>query len=576
MANFLRTTGYVSLVACIAAGCQSTPDKWSKQTNERISKDLAAQQKAIKTQDLPPAVRNAILPNFKLDISPELAKTEHRFDLVVKQAPVRDVYLSLVSGTPYSVALDNDVKGSVTLQLKNVTVEDAFKAIREAYGFTFTRTKNQFAVYGKGMRSRIFKVNYLNVVRSGSSSTRVVSGELRDKGGGGGSSSGGSTSSSNASNSQGNEGGNSSGASMDGGVGVATTYTHDFWSGLRASLESLVGTEDGRRIVISPESGLVVIKATPEELALVEQYLSVSHKNVAQQVVLEAKIMEVELNDGFQAGINWAQLTSAGPFKATSAQIGGGSILTGSGVSEIAGSNTANLITSNISNAKTSAFGGIFSLALAGSNFSSFLELIRTQGDIQVLSSPRVSTVTNQKAVIKVGGEEFYITNISSSTSTTGTTTSGSTSQAVQFTPFFSGISLDVTPQIEDGEYITLHLHSTVSEVTQRNKNFVVSSNNYNVPLAASTIRESDNIVRAKNGQIIVVGGLMKETTTDDEASIPFLGSLPFIGNLFKQKKVARVKKELVMLIKPTVVDGSQYWAQDVTSTLDRFEDLKR
>jgi MSHA biogenesis protein MshL len=190
------------------------------------------------------------------------------------------------------------------------------------------------------------------------------------------------------------------------------------------------------------------------------------------------------------------------------------------------------------------------------------------------LSSPRVSTVNNQKAVIKVGGDEFFVTSVTAGTA--ATLSSAATSPSVVLTPFFSGISLDVTPQIDEGSNIILHIHPAVSEVVQKSKAFQISGEDFNLPLASSSIQESDNVVRALNGQIIVIGGLMKEGSTDQDASIPFLGDIPILGNAFKHKRVARIKKELVILLKPTVVDNNQVWENAIQSSEGRMQKLRR
>jgi len=193
---------------------------------------------------------------------------------------------------------------------------------------------------------------------------------------------------------------------------------------------------------------------------------------------------------------------------------------------------------------------------------------------VHVLSSPRISTVNNQKAVIKVGGDEFFVTSVTGGTAATATT--AATSPTVILTPFFSGISLDVTPQIDDASNIILHIHPAVSEVIQKSKVFRVSGEDFNLPLASSSIQESDNVVRALNGQIIVIGGLMKEGSTDQDASVPFLGDIPILGNAFKHKRVTRIKKELVILLKPTVVDNNQVWESAIQSSEGRMQKLKR
>ena len=298
----------------------------------------------------------------------------------------------------------------------------------------------------------------------------------------------------------------------------------------------------------------MIVRAMPDELRLVEEYLGVTHNSVNRQVILEAKVLEVELKDAYQTGINWAALGANSTF----GQVGGGTIFN-SGISEIGG-NIGNINPgtpfSAISGTNASAFGGVFSLAVKTADFAAFLELLKTQGNVHVLSSPRVSTINNQKAVIKVGGDEFFVTSVTGGTAAV-IGVSAATAPTVVLTPFFSGIALDVTPQIDEYNNIILHIHPAVSEVVQRNKAFIVGSDSFNLPLASSTIQESDNIVRAFNGQIVVIGGLMKEGATDQmRASVARRYRFWATPSNTSASRQARTRDHA----QATVVDAAQVW----------------
>jgi MSHA biogenesis protein MshL len=311
----------------------------------------------------------------------------------------------------------------------------------------------------------------------------------------------------------------------------------------------------------------------PSELRDVAQFLNTTQDVVERQVILEAKIIEVELSDGFRSGINWAALGEPGRGKTiTGGQTGGGTLFD-TGVSDISG-NTGNLDPSNLSQIAgnvASAFGGVFSLALNLNDFTAFIELLETQGNVQVLSSPRVSTVNNQKAVIKVGTDEFFVTEVSSTT-VTGTTST--TTPSVTLTPFFSGIALDVIPQIDEDNNVILHIHPTVSQVEQQTKLITVAGQEQSLPLAQSSVRESDSIVRARSNQIIVIGGLMQNTTSEDVGSTPLLGDIPVVGSLFRHTQQSSLKSELVILLRPIVVDSDAAWKKSLQKSSQRFRNL--
>jgi MSHA biogenesis protein MshL len=181
--------------------------------------------------------------------------------------------------------------------------------------------------------------------------------------------------------------------------------------------------------------------------------------------------------------------------------------------------------------------------------------LLDAQGRTRVLSSPRVSTLHNQKAVIKAGTDEFFVTGVNSNTTTGESTT---TSLDVELTPFFSGVALDVTPQISEDGSVLLHIHPTVSEVQDQSKLVSFGGASSNLPLAVSQIRESDSVVRARSGQIIVIGGLMRERRQRNDYKTPGLGSIPLLGNLFKSKRDISQTVELVLLLRPIVADDAQ------------------
>jgi len=551
------------------AACSTLPAQWSKGTQQTINTNLqAAQEPAKGSGSVPKEVADSLLPPMSLNIQRGTVETvEPAFDLALSRASARKVYMGLVEGTAYSVVIHPDVKGKVSLDLKNITVPEAMDVLRDVYGYHYRRDGNRFYILARGMQTRIFPINYLNMIRKGRSRTRVVSGELTQN-----------PVSQSTSNSTGIGKTTRSNVQSNASMQIDTESKADFWKELAATLETIIGDKAGRSVVVNPQAGIAIVRAMPKELIVVERFLSITHDTVNRQVVLEAKIVEVELSDRFQMGVNWSQLGNINDIGLTGSQIGGGSVFNGSGVSEIFQNSftldPASGLFDVASTTGTSAFGGVFSLAVRSANFSAFIEALKGQGDVHVLSSPRVSTVNNQKAVIKVGGDEFFVTGVSQNVVTSGTSTI--LVPTVELTPFFSGIALDVTPQIDENNNVIMHIHPSISSVVQRNKSFVISGDDFNLPLAMSSIQESDNVVRARSGQVVVIGGLMKEGSSDESASIPLLGDIPILGNLFKHKRVARIKKELIILIRPTVIHNNRQWKDEIDQSRQRLGKLQR
>lgn len=492
-------------------------------------------------------VAAALMPQSSSTLGVETA-AEPRFDVIVDNADARSFFMSLVKDTAYNVVVHPDVKGRISLSLKNVSVPEVMSIVRDVYGYDYRSTANGFMVLPATIQARIYQVDYLSVLRSGKSETRVSSGAI-----------------SNAQDS-GEEGSNNSNVTRNGMTPVVvrpstvieTTSASTFWTELDNSLKSIVGDQPDRKVVVNEQTGVILVRATPEEHRHIAEYLSRIQDNAQRQVVLEAKIVEVELNEGYQTGINWAGLNTSSSGRSTLGGMVGSSNIFDDGVSELEGTNIdIGPSLPPVTSLPTSLFGGAFALAVNSNNFDAFIELLETQGDAKVLSSPRVSTVNNQKAVIKVGSDEFFVTGVQSNT-TTGTATN--TNSTVQLTPFFSGIALDVTPQVSASGEVILHIHPSVSEVTDQLKQVQIGGQLSALPLAYSTVRESDSVIRASNGQVVVIGGLMKSSTRTDDAGVPFLKDIPLLGNLFKHQRQREVKTELVILLRPIVISSDNDW----------------
>ncbi|HIF50253.1 MAG TPA: pilus (MSHA type) biogenesis protein MshL [Thiotrichaceae bacterium] len=530
---------------------QDVVDSMENVVNKSISDN--ANQSSI-----PDSVASSLIPTIDLDIAnvPEI-EDEDRFDISVNAVAADQFFLSLVDGTDYNMVIHPEVTGAITLNLRNVTVPDVLEAARDVYGYEFISTSYGFQVLPGRLRARIYQINYLNIERSGSSQTTVSSGSLT------------------ASDSGTDVDGTASTTGGSTGTEIKTEQkVNNFWQELQESIQAIVGTAENRSVVVNPQSGVVVVRALANELREVEIFLQATQLIVQRQVVIEAKFIEVRLNDEYQSGVNWTALIDSGNSSARATNIGGGTVLVNEGgVSGVAGSIVDFETLGKIGDATALAFGGVFSLALNLGDFGAFIELLETQGNVQVLSSPRVSTMNNQKAVIKVGTDEYFVTDISSNNTTTSTATT--ISPDIELTPFFSGIALDVTPQISQEGYVTLHVHPSISQVVDQQKTVTVGNVTQQIPLALSTVRESDSIVRARSGQVIVIGGLMQQIINDSEAAPPVLGDLPVIGGLFTHKKQQETKSELVILLKPIVVKGVDEWNDELLKTRSNMKEIR-
>jgi len=520
---------------------------WSCQTvlpqKEEIriaEKELALSQQLNNTSNIQaPITTEQALASLMTDEPTEFRIIEERFDVSVKEVDVKSFLLGLVNSTPYNIIVSPDLDFVISLQLKNVTVADILYTLTQIYPVVIEKSDNLYLASSAETMTAIYNVDYLNIHRTGDSKTSVAGQSI-----------------SGGQSSQNQQGGNNQSSNnqskannirQTNSSNVETKSETHFWKELSTSLDLIIKNEKQASVVVSPHAGLVVVRALPKTQQLIKTYLAKTQNILDRQVIIEAKIIEVRLNEGFQAGVDWSRIGSTN-----------GDVFTLGQQGQVIKQPTSD-----------TPLNGIFSLLYQGNSFSAAIDLLKSQGDVQVLSSPRVSTINNQKAIIKVGSDEFFVTDVST---TTVTGTSTATTPDVTLTPFFSGISLDVTPQVNRQGDIVLHIHPIVSEVIDQSKTLSLGQDQFTLPLALTNVRESDSLVRTRDGRVVVIGGLMQNTITEEQTSTPVLGDIPLVGNLFRQTRQSQIKSELVILLRAKLVDPeNDNQLEDIRTRFSQF-----
>jgi MSHA biogenesis protein MshL len=633
----------LTLIAPIVlVGCSSMYPSPDLSTQDRISDELTRMAVRSPAKEKTSAMSTSVLDALMQSPSsaagmahkPIRTTSDQRFDLVVTDAPIGQVLAGLVEGTEYSIMLKPSTQSSpepvlagsgikmepvdvsskrVSFKLKNITLFDALDAIRDVYGYDYTIENRRILVQPAEVQTRLYYVNYILGQRRGVSDIQVI----------GGASVGQSSSSSTASSSTSSSSYGSVQAS-----GMSTTVKSDIWSEVEDALRTLLGCNvakvgavnpmavrpagsgstqgnssradvnypgepamgerlrgvdgctQGRAMIINAMSGTILVRGMPTELRMVERMLKTMQLNIARQVVIESKIIDVELSKDAQQGINWG-LFKDGLHRASvganpsALGVNQPSAFAGqSGGTVASGTTLAGLLGTNMS--PPGGTGNTAGIAIQATNFSALINFMESQGRVHVLSSPRISTLNNQKAVIKVGSEEPFVTNIIGGSQSLAVGTSTVVNPSLTYQPFFSGIALDVTPQIDAEDNITLHVHSMVNRVVEKSKIALIGAGNTaTVPFAVNTMNETDSVVKARDGQVVVIGGLMSERNSDVRGGVPGARDVPLAGALFNWGAQQFTKRELVILLKATVVKDDGTWSDLISDSQERISGLK-
>jgi MSHA type pilus biogenesis protein MshL len=412
------------------------------------------------------------------------------FDVVMVNQELRPLLNLIAQQYGLNLVMPPDITGTVNADLRGVNLVEAIQIITEPLDLEFEIDGQLLRVRRPEMESRTFQFDYITTARQLS---RSLSASASAGGGFAGTSSAGGTV---------GGGGGSSSTSITG--SEDTSLLED----VQTDLESL--TSEGGSVVFNRMAGLIFATDFPENLNRIGNDLELIESAVHRQVMIEAQILEVKLNDDQQAGIDWSAVTGDG---------------------------------GTLSQALGTGTGGLTYTVSAGS-FNALFQALSQQGSVNVLSRPQVATLNNQPAVMRVGTQDIFFTTTTQVDPRTGTIIQTSETPST----INEGVVLDVTPQISDDGIITMNIHPTITERTGQ----ASSSTGNTVPIV--DVRETDVVVRVADGDTVVLAGLISDRLLENESSVPLLSAIPVLGHLFRRSEQEVRKTDMVILITPKIM----------------------
>ncbi len=446
-------------------------------------------------------------------------RAENVFDVNLDNASLQEALQSMCDMLNYNLVLDPQISDSLTLHLRDVTFHKFLEISTGMRGYYYRIEDNFLYVDLPGLETRVFNLDYLNA-------SRQLQGQM------------------NITGLSGEASGNLIPQST---TQLQTQNVVNIWADIRNSLVEIVlgqgaqqaalitpegsfagnDEDSGHRLVVEPNSGVIQITATRQILAEAEMFINATEASLQRQVLIEARFVEINLNNSFNAGLDWSIIPKL------------------SGVSNLGGG----LANGQIMAQALSPSAREFQMGVSSDNITAIMTAISKHGKVNVLQSPQVSTLNNQPAVIRVARNETFFQR-TETPGTPATATSPATQSVVNYVPVQqpTGVVVNLTPQISDDGTIIMAIRPSITSIAA-----VATSPDGLSTSPITDIRELDTVARVRHGQTIILAGLIQERETSDVKEIPVLSRLPLVGGLFRQIKKDRQKVELVILLTPYI-----------------------
>jgi len=516
-----------SVVAVLLGACGATNPPTPSEGH--IKADASAA-----TADIPrPVTQVPALPR------PGKREKLETYTVVVNQVPIRELLFSMARDADLNLDIDDEITGKITMNAIDQTLPKILDRLENQANITYVLEDGTLKVRADKPYLHVYNVDYLNISRASGGNVKVsteiggTSSGVQSTGtGGGGGASGGSGSTNKASSNIENE------------------SINTFWESMKQNISGILeesganagaASANGNNIIVNKESGIIAVRATSKQHKLVNKFINKVVGSAQRQVLIEVTIAEVRLSDEYQAGVDWSLVSET-------ATVNGNTVLTKGGIQDVIGGNLGS----------TPFFQLATSGTINGNPLNVTLKALETFGDVKVLSSPKVMTLNNQTAILKVVDNEVYFTTdvnvVPGSVTANALTTVDTTVYTVPV-----GIVMSVTPYIDGGESVTLNIRPSISRIVS----FVDDPN----PLLADAgvvsqipviqVREIETMLKVSDSETAVIGGLMQDQVNKENRGVPILSSIPLLGALFSYTAEKYVKTELVIFIRPVVVDDA-------------------
>ena len=527
--NSILQSCIAAVTATVIVACGATnPPTPSEGHIKSTSAEDAAEKAAI-----PQPVKQApALPR------PGQRKKLETYTVVVNQVPIRELLFSMARDANLNLDIDSDISGKITMNAIDQTLPKILERIESQAAITYLLEDGTLKIKADKPYLHVYNIDYLNISRSSggnvSISTEIgatsTGAEIAGGSGSGGGSSGG--------------GGDNKADSK-----IENKSVNEFWdtisnniSGILAesdNVKSSAKAENNKNIIVNKESGIIAVRASAKKHKIIKNFIDEVIGSAQRQVLIEATIAEVALSDTYQAGIDWAVISE------TATTPGGTTILSKGGIQDVIGGSLGSPV-----------FQLATSGTINGNPLNITLKALETFGDVKVLSSPKVMTLNNQTAILKVVDNEVYfnidVIVVPGNTNTNSTTAFDTTVNTVPV-----GIVMSVTPFIDEAGSVTLNIRPTISRIVGfvDDPNPALAAEGVVSQIPVIQVREIETMLKVDDSDTAVIGGLMQDQIKKENRGVPLLSSIPLLGALFSYTEESYIKSELVIFIRPVVIE---------------------